>query len=86
MDTVAGNEALVLNSSKQFPDIDVFGLNPGFVRTGIRSNVFGFKLLLKIAEGLTSYHDDRAGSLCGTDGIIAGFPGCRGPKRRDVQL
>jgi NAD(P)-dependent dehydrogenase (short-subunit alcohol dehydrogenase family) len=55
MNTVAGNEALVLNSSKQFPDIDVFGLNPGFVRTGIRSNVFGSKLLLKIAEGLTSF-------------------------------
>ncbi|MFK0167134.1 SDR family NAD(P)-dependent oxidoreductase [Rhizobium sp. NPDC090279] len=55
MNTVAGNEALVLDVARRFPQIDVFGLNPGFVKTGIRANLFGSKLLLKIAEGLTSF-------------------------------
>jgi NAD(P)-dependent dehydrogenase (short-subunit alcohol dehydrogenase family) len=55
MNTVAGNEALVLDVARRFPQIDVFGLNPGFVKTGIRANLFGSKLLLMIAEGLTSF-------------------------------
>ena len=56
MNTVAGNEALVLDVARRFPDIDVFGLNPGFVKTGIRVNSFGSnKLLLKIIEGLAGF-------------------------------
>ena len=56
MNTVAGNEALVLDAARRFFDIDVFGLNPGFVKTGIRGNLFGSnKLLLKIIEGLSSF-------------------------------
>lgn len=41
MNTVAGNEALVLDAAHRYPDIDSFGLNPGFVKTGIRANLFG---------------------------------------------
>jgi NAD(P)-dependent dehydrogenase (short-subunit alcohol dehydrogenase family) len=55
MNTVAGNEALVVDAGRCFPDIDVFGLNPGFVKTGIRGNLFGSKLLLTIVEGLTAF-------------------------------
>ena len=39
--TVAANEALVLDAARRYPHLDVFGLNPGFVRSGIRSNLFG---------------------------------------------
>ncbi|TNM65226.1 SDR family NAD(P)-dependent oxidoreductase [Aliirhizobium smilacinae] len=56
MNTVAGNEALVLDAARRYPQIDVFGLNPGFVKTGIRENLFGTnRLLLSIIEGLTSF-------------------------------
>ncbi|MDR0250150.1 MAG: SDR family NAD(P)-dependent oxidoreductase [Burkholderiales bacterium] len=38
--SVAGNEALVHDASKRYPNLDVFGLNPGFVQTDIRDEVF----------------------------------------------
>lgn len=41
MNTVAANEALVLDASQRYPNLSVFGLNPGLVRTDIRANVFG---------------------------------------------
>lgn len=41
MSTVAGNEALVLDSAQRYPDIGVFGLNPGLIKTSIRDNIFG---------------------------------------------
>jgi NAD(P)-dependent dehydrogenase (short-subunit alcohol dehydrogenase family) len=41
MNTVAANEALVLDAAHRFPHLDVFGLAPGLVRTGIRSNLMG---------------------------------------------
>jgi NAD(P)-dependent dehydrogenase (short-subunit alcohol dehydrogenase family) len=41
MNTVAANEALVLDAARRYPHLDVFGLNPGFVKSGIRSNLFG---------------------------------------------
>jgi NAD(P)-dependent dehydrogenase (short-subunit alcohol dehydrogenase family) len=41
MNTVAGNEALVLYGKKQFPNANFYGLNPGLVKTSIRSNLFG---------------------------------------------
>jgi NAD(P)-dependent dehydrogenase (short-subunit alcohol dehydrogenase family) len=39
--TVAGNEALVLDAARRYPQIDVFGLNPGLIKTAIRSNFLG---------------------------------------------
>ncbi|MFT9440590.1 MAG: SDR family NAD(P)-dependent oxidoreductase [Acetobacter papayae] len=41
MNTVAGNEALVVESAHRYPDLDVFGLNPGLIKSGIRSNLMG---------------------------------------------
>lgn len=41
MNTVGGNEALVLHAARTCPHLRVFGLNPGLVKTNIRANVFG---------------------------------------------
>jgi NAD(P)-dependent dehydrogenase (short-subunit alcohol dehydrogenase family) len=46
MNTVAGNEALVFDSAKRYPNANFFGLNPGFIKSNIRSNLFGGKTLL----------------------------------------
>jgi NAD(P)-dependent dehydrogenase (short-subunit alcohol dehydrogenase family) len=53
MNTVAGNEALVLDSARRYPTIGFFGLNPGLVKTGIRANYLGDGTLKhRFAEGL----------------------------------
>jgi NAD(P)-dependent dehydrogenase (short-subunit alcohol dehydrogenase family) len=41
MNTVAGNEMLVLDSTKRYPEVDFFGLNPGMLPTSIRGNMLG---------------------------------------------
>lgn len=41
MNTVAGNEMLVLDAAKRYPHASFFGLNPGFIKSNIRSNLFG---------------------------------------------
>jgi NAD(P)-dependent dehydrogenase (short-subunit alcohol dehydrogenase family) len=41
MNTVAGNEMLVLNAAKRYPNATFFGLNPGLIKTNIRSNLMG---------------------------------------------
>ena len=41
LNTVAGNEALVLDAARRWPHAAFFGLNPGLVRTGIRADFFG---------------------------------------------
>ena len=41
MNTVAGNEMLVLDAAQRYPDVNVFGLNPGLIKTEIRSNFLG---------------------------------------------
>jgi NAD(P)-dependent dehydrogenase (short-subunit alcohol dehydrogenase family) len=52
MNTVAGNEALVLELARH-PGIGAFGLNPGLVKTNIRANVFGEGTLTqRVAETL----------------------------------
>lgn len=54
--TVVGNEVLVLDAASRYPHVDFFGLNPGFVKTGIRSNLFGkSKWLLDIIEWMTGF-------------------------------
>lgn len=53
MNTVAGNEAIVLDAKDRYPQIDVFGLNPGLVKTGIRANLLGAgSLKHRLIEGL----------------------------------
>jgi NAD(P)-dependent dehydrogenase (short-subunit alcohol dehydrogenase family) len=41
MNTVAGNEALVLDGARRYPGLRFFGLNPGLIKTNIRSNMLG---------------------------------------------
>jgi len=41
LNTVALNEALVFELARRHPDLHVFGLNPGLIKTGIRDNVHG---------------------------------------------
>ena len=55
MNTVAGNEMLVLDAAKRYPDASFFGLNPGFISTNIRSNLLGGKTLLyRFIEAMTA--------------------------------
>ena len=54
MNTVAGNEALVLDGAKRYPNANFFGLNPGFIKSNIRSNLFGGKTrLYRFIEWMT---------------------------------
>jgi NAD(P)-dependent dehydrogenase (short-subunit alcohol dehydrogenase family) len=41
MNTVAGNEMLVLDAANRYPQTNFFGLNPGLVKTNIRDNFLG---------------------------------------------
>ena len=41
MNTVAGNEMLVLDAARRYPNVNVFGLNPGLLKTEIRNNFLG---------------------------------------------
>jgi len=41
MNTVAGNEVLVLDGKKRYPHALFFGLNPGLIKTNIRANLLG---------------------------------------------
>lgn len=41
MNTVAGNEILVLDATKRYPHVRFFGLNPGLIKTNIRDNFLG---------------------------------------------
>jgi NAD(P)-dependent dehydrogenase (short-subunit alcohol dehydrogenase family) len=41
MNTVAGNEMLVIDAAKRYPHATFFGLNPGLIKTNIRDNVLG---------------------------------------------
>lgn len=53
LNTVAGNEMLVLDAAKRLPHLGVFGLNPGLIKTDIRSNFLGGnKFLFALVEGL----------------------------------
>jgi NAD(P)-dependent dehydrogenase (short-subunit alcohol dehydrogenase family) len=54
MNTVAGNEMLVLDAEKRYPNASFFGLNPGFIKSNIRSNLFGGKThLYRFIEWMT---------------------------------
>ncbi len=71
MNTVAGNEMLVLDAVKRYPHVSFFGLNPGLVRTAIRDNFLGAGTLKsRVAEWLigllnpsAEQYADRVGPL-----------------------
>jgi NAD(P)-dependent dehydrogenase (short-subunit alcohol dehydrogenase family) len=53
MNTVAGNEMLVLDAAKRYPNVNVYGLNPGLIKTNIRDNFLGKgSLKSRLAEWL----------------------------------
>jgi NAD(P)-dependent dehydrogenase (short-subunit alcohol dehydrogenase family) len=54
MNTVAGNEALVLYGARRYPDINFYGLNPGLIKSNIRSNMSGGQdsIRHRITEGI----------------------------------
>lgn len=53
MNTVAGNEMLVLDGSRRHTHFNVYGLNPGLIKTDIRSNFLGgSKFVFALLEGL----------------------------------
>ncbi|SCU79267.1 LAME_0A07998g1_1 [Lachancea meyersii CBS 8951] len=54
--TVAGNEALVFDCATRYPNVSVFGLNPGFIKTNIRNNLLGAGTWKsRIVEGFIGY-------------------------------
>lgn len=56
MNTVAGNEMLVLDAAKRYSHATFFGLNPGLIKTNIRDNFFGKdSLKSRIAETLIGW-------------------------------
>jgi NAD(P)-dependent dehydrogenase (short-subunit alcohol dehydrogenase family) len=56
MNTVAGNEMLVLDAAKQYPNATFFGLNPGVIKTNIRNNYLGEgSLKSRVVEGLIGW-------------------------------
>jgi NAD(P)-dependent dehydrogenase (short-subunit alcohol dehydrogenase family) len=57
MNTVAGNEALVLDAARKHPGLAVFGLNPGLIKTNIRANALGGNrsLRFKLVEALIGW-------------------------------
>ncbi|SDZ20571.1 NAD(P)-dependent dehydrogenase, short-chain alcohol dehydrogenase family [Lysobacter sp. yr284] len=53
MNTVAGNEMLVLDAAKRYPNATFFGLNPGPIKTNIRDNLLGKNTLKsRVVEAL----------------------------------
>ena len=53
MNTVAGNEILVLDAARRYPYLNVYGVNPGLVKTNIRSNFMGHrKFVFRLLEGI----------------------------------
>jgi NAD(P)-dependent dehydrogenase (short-subunit alcohol dehydrogenase family) len=50
MNTVAGNEVLVLDAAQRYPHLTVFGLNPGLHKTDIRKNFWGDTLKSRFME------------------------------------
>jgi NAD(P)-dependent dehydrogenase (short-subunit alcohol dehydrogenase family) len=67
MNTVAGNEALVIELAKRHPQLGVFGLNPGLIKTNIRANVFGEgSLLQSVAETVIGWFTPSADDYAAT--------------------
>jgi hypothetical protein len=53
LNSVAGNEAMVLDGATRYPGINFYGLNPGLVKTDIRSTFLGKgSLKHRLVEGV----------------------------------
>ncbi|WP_368301447.1 hypothetical protein [Kluyvera sichuanensis] len=66
MNTVAGNEMLVLDSAARYSHATFFGLNPGLIKTGIRDNFFGKDTLKsRVVEALIGLFTPTADAYAG---------------------
>jgi NAD(P)-dependent dehydrogenase (short-subunit alcohol dehydrogenase family) len=67
MNTVAGNEALVLYGARRYPDINFYGLNPGLIKSNIRSNMSGGQdsIRHRITEGIIGFLTMSADTYAG---------------------
>lgn len=63
MNTVVANEALVVGYRARFPAVEIYGLNPGMVQTGIRSNVYTGAVWLCVCVLLLSEFGKRHFSI-----------------------
>ena len=64
MNTVAGNEMLVLDAAQRYPNATFFGLNPGLIKTNIRSNFLGKNTLrYRLIEWMIGLVRPSAGHL-----------------------
>ncbi|MGW1711877.1 SDR family NAD(P)-dependent oxidoreductase [Streptomyces sp. NPDC002156] len=54
MNTIAGNEMLVHDAAEHYPHLNAYGLNPGLVKSSIRSNLMGGEnsLRYRLSESL----------------------------------
>lgn len=56
MNTVAGNESLVYDSTSKYKNVHFYGLNPGLIKTNIRDNLLGQgSWISSILEGLVGW-------------------------------
>jgi NAD(P)-dependent dehydrogenase (short-subunit alcohol dehydrogenase family) len=55
MNTVAGNECLVLDCAQKYTNFKVFGVNPGLVKTNIRDNLLGTGIFSRIIETMLGW-------------------------------
>lgn len=68
MNTVAANEALVLDGVKRYPHLIFIGLNPGLIKTSIRDNLLGkgslkSRLMETVIGWLTPTADEYASNI-----------------------
>ena len=86
MNTVAGNEMLVLDAPTRYPNATFFGLNPGLIKTNIRDNFLGKDTLKSRASGVADWPDgSEPGDVRRAHGAAPGVPGSRAPQRDDVR-
>lgn len=55
MNTVAANEAIVLHYAKKTKPFNIYGLNPGMVKTNIRTNLTGTGFLARTMENIMGF-------------------------------
>lgn len=60
MNTVAGNEALVIDLVDRYKGVCFYGLNPGLIKTSIRSNLFGEGIAHKVTESIIGWFTQSA--------------------------
>ena len=60
MNTVAGNEALVLDLADRYKGVKFYGLNPGLIKSNIRSNLFGNGIFQSLTETIVGWFNQSA--------------------------